>query len=104
MIDELAELVEMYEQGAWSRGDYFYRITLLVPDVSVGELIQEIPISDHDDFVCWLRQTYDNDVPADNFISIGGQGDTALTRERIDSLRGWLRANPVVDGSTTCSS
>ena len=104
MIDELAELLEMYEHGAWSRGDYFYRITLLVPDFSIGQLIQELPISDRDDFVCWLRQTYDNDVPADNLISIGGQGDTELTCERIGSLREWLRTNPGVDGSTARSS
>lgn len=100
MINELAELVEMYEQGAWSRGDYFHRITLLVPGVSIDELIHELPTSDRDDFVCWLRDTYDNDVPPDRFVSIGHQGDTTLARERIDSLRGWLRANRRVDGST----
>jgi hypothetical protein len=54
MINELAELVEMYEQGAWSRGDYFHRITLFVPDFSIDELIHELPTSDRDDFVGWL--------------------------------------------------
>jgi hypothetical protein len=93
MINELAELVEMYEQGAWSPGDYFHRITLLVPDFSIEDLIHELPTSDRDDFVCWLRETYDNDVPPDGFVSIGDRGDTALVRARIDSLRRWLRAN-----------
>jgi len=99
MINELTELVEMYEQGAWSRGDYFHRITLLVPDFSIDELIHQLPTSDRDDFVRWLRETYDSDVPADNYVSIGNQGDTTLARERIDCLRGWLRANRRIDGS-----
>lgn len=104
MINELAELVEMYEQGAWSRGDYFHRITLLVPSFSVDELIGQLSTSDRDDFVFWLRETYDNDVPADKFVSIGQRGDPAMARERIDSLRDWLRANRRVDGSTGRSS
>jgi hypothetical protein len=93
MINELAELVEMYEQGAWSRGDYFHRITLFVPGFSIDELIHELPTSDRDDFVGWLRETYDNDVPADKFVSIGTRGDIAPARDRIDALRAWLRAN-----------
>jgi hypothetical protein len=91
MISELGELIEMYEQGAWSRGDYFHRITLLVPKFSIDELLNELPTSDRDDFVRWLRETYDNDVPPDNFVSIGHRDNTARTRERIDSLRDWLR-------------
>ena len=98
MINELAELIEMYEQGAWSRGDYFHRITLLVPHFSIDELIDELPIPDRDDFVSWLRDTYDNDVPAEGFVSIGSQGDAALARARIDGLRAWLRANRRIDG------
>jgi hypothetical protein len=93
MIDELTELIEMYEQGAWSRGDYFYRITLLAPEVSIDELLPELPTSDRDDFVRWLRETYDNDVAADHFVSIGHRDDPSRTRERINSLRAWLRAN-----------
>ena len=93
MIKELAELIEMYEQGAWSRGDYFHRITLLVLDFSIDELIHQLPSSDRDDFVVWLRDTYDNDTPADNFVSIGQRSDTALARERLEDIRRWLRAN-----------
>ena len=100
MINELAELVELYEQGVWSRGDYFHRITLLMPRFSITELLNELPTSDREDFVSWLRETYDNDVPADSFISIGNRGDTTLSDARIDGVRSWLRANRRVDGST----
>jgi hypothetical protein len=93
MIKELAELVEMYDQGAWSRGDYFHRITLLVPGLSIDELIPEIPTADRDDFVHWLRGTYGNTVPTGNFVSIGGRSDTAVAHERIDSIRAWLRTS-----------
>jgi len=99
MLNELGELVELYEQGAWSRGDYFYRITLLVPDFSIDELLDELPTSDREDFASWLRETYDNDVPADRFVSIGTPGDTALARVRIDALRSWLRANRGIDAA-----
>ena len=104
MIKELAELTEMYEQGAWSRGDYFHRITLLVLDFSIDELIQELPSLDRDDFVRWLRDTYHNDTPADNFVSLGQQSDTALAHERIESIRRWLRANRRFEGPTGESS
>lgn len=97
MIDELADLIELYEQGAWSRGDYFYRITLLVPNFALDDVIDELPGSDRKDFVHWLRETYDNDVPADSFVSIGAPGNTALARARIDGIRSWLRANRRVD-------
>ena len=100
MINELAELVELYEQGAWSRGDYFHRITLLVPKFSLDELLHELPASDRDDFVRWLRETYDNDVPTGDFVSIGYRDDTELPHERIDSLRRWLRAHRRVEGNT----
>lgn len=100
MINELAEIVEMYEQGAWSRGDYFYRITLLVPAFSIDEIVLKLPTCDRDDFVCWLHETYDNDVPANEFVSIGHQNDTALTGERIDDIRRWLRVNRRIDGPT----
>lgn len=98
MINELAELIEMYELGTWSRGDYFHRITLLVPTLSVGELLHELPSADRDDFVRWMRETYDNDVPADHFVSIGYRDDAARSRERIDSIREWLRESRRVGG------
>jgi hypothetical protein len=40
MIKELAEVTKMYEQGAWSRGDYFHRITLLVLDMQPSIMAQ----------------------------------------------------------------
>lgn len=91
MISEIAELIEMFEQGAWSRGDYFHRITLLVPSLSVDELVRELPAPDRHDFVRWLHEMYDNDVPADGFVSLGQRDDPARTRERITSIRDWLR-------------
>jgi hypothetical protein len=93
MIKDLAELLTMYAQGVWSRGDFFYQITLLVPAFSVQAIIDELPEPDRLDFVSWLRQTYDNDLPAEEFVTIGRQEDTAMSRVRISQLRTWLRVN-----------
>jgi hypothetical protein len=93
MFKAINELAELYERGAWSRDDYFHRLTLLVPDLPIGELLRELPTSDRDEFVSWLRETYDNDVPPESFVSIGYRDDPALDRTRIDGLRSWLRAN-----------
>lgn len=89
----LAELAELYKQGAWSRDDYFHRITLLAPDAPLAQVIEEIPMPDRDDFVQWIRRTYDNDLPEQDFIAIGYQGDAALTQARIARIRTWLSAN-----------
>jgi len=91
MIDELAELVGMYNQGAWSRGDFLYQITLLVPEVSVQSIVDQLPAPLRDEFVNWLRETYDNDAPADAFVSIGRQDDPAQRQLRLEALRAWLR-------------
>jgi len=88
MIDELAELVAMYNQGAWSRGDSLYQITLLVPEVSVQSIIDQLPHPLRDEFVSWLRETYDNDAPADAFVSIGRQDDPAQKQLRLEALQG----------------
>ena len=91
MIDELAELVGMYNQGAWSRGDFLYQITLLVPKVSVQSIVDQLPAPLRDEFVSWLRETYDNDTPADAFVSIGRPDYPAQKQLRLQALRAWLR-------------
>jgi hypothetical protein len=93
MIDELAELVAMYDRGAWSRGDFMYQVTLFVPEVSVQSIVDQLPASLRDEFVGWLREAYDNDVPVDDFVSIGQQDDPAQKQLRLEALRAWLHTD-----------
>lgn len=95
MMDALAELVAMYDEGAWSRGDFLYQVTLLVPDLSVQTIVDQLPDALRDDFLEWLRATYDNEVPADDLVSIKISEDRERTRTRIEALRAWLRAHPM---------
>ncbi|HWU91287.1 MAG TPA: hypothetical protein VN253_28670 [Kofleriaceae bacterium] len=94
MMDDLAELIAMYDEGAWSRGDLLYQITLFVPDVAVQTIVDQLPDALRDDFVKWLRETYDNEVPADDLVSIKRSDDHERRRSRIEALRAWLRAHP----------
>lgn len=94
MNSELAELLSMYDAGFWSQGDLFYQITLLVPKVSVRTIIDQLPSGLRDEFAMWLRATYDNDLPAGAFVSIGQpQNDLAEEGLRLEALRGWLRTS-----------
>lgn len=92
MIDDLTELVAMYNEGSWSTGDFFHQVTLLVPQVAVQTIIEQLPGECRDEFADWLRKTYDNDLPADAFISIGQQDDLTLRVPRLAALRAWLRS------------
>jgi hypothetical protein len=93
MIKDLAELVAMYDRGAWSRGDFFYQATLFVPDVAIQTVVDHLPDTLREDFVHWLRETYDNDVSIDDFVSIVTTEDRGQMRTRIEALRTWLRAD-----------
>jgi len=94
MIDDLAELVAMYNEGSWAWGDFVHQVTLLIPEVAVHTIIDQLPDALRDDFVTWLRTTYENDVPADSFVSIGRQSHPEQQRIRLELLRAWLRAHP----------
>ena len=94
MIADLAELVGMYEQGVWTRGELLYQITLFVPEVSVQAVVDQLPEELRENFVQWLRATYDNQIPADDFVSINTSEDREHSRARIQALRAWLRTTP----------
>jgi len=81
----------MYDQGVWSRGDFLYQVTLLVPELSVQSIVDQLPASLREELVSWLRETYDNDDPADAFVSIGRQDDPAQKQLRLEALGAWLR-------------
>lgn len=94
MNDQLAELISMYDAGAWSRDDFLFQILLVVPAVSIETVIEQLPTAICDDFVQWLRDTYENEVPLDDFISIGRNVDAVQDGVRLEMIRAWLRANP----------
>ena len=94
MNKELAELIAMFEEGAWSRGDFLYRMTLFIPAMPVQALVEQIPGALRDEFVTWLRATYDNETSSAEFVSIGVPDDHDRTHARVEAIRTWLRAQP----------
>lgn len=93
MNSELTELVAMYDNGFWSKGDLFYRITWLVPKVSVQAIIDQLSSELRAEFTMWLQDTYDNDLPDSAFVSIGQQDDPPERGPRLEALRAWLRTS-----------
>lgn len=94
MFDDLAELIAMYDEGAWSRGDFWYRVSLLIPDISVQTVHDQLPDGLRGDFVKWARAHYDNEVPANELVSVSVSMDNEGARTRIEAFRAWLRTNP----------
>lgn len=91
MITDLVELLDMYNEGVWSRGDLFQRIALLVPASSVQQIVDELPDPHRTEFIAWLRETYDHEVAAQDFVVIGRQENAASRLQRIEEIRAWLR-------------
>jgi hypothetical protein len=58
VLRNVAVLLAMYDQGVWSRSDLFQRITLLVPEFAVQEIIDELPSLYQREFVSWLREKH----------------------------------------------
>ncbi|HWO21686.1 MAG TPA: hypothetical protein VNO30_23110 [Kofleriaceae bacterium] len=98
MNKELAELISMYEEGSWSRGDFLYQMTLFIPAIPVQALVEQIPDALRDDFVTWLRVTYENETSSTEFVSIGMPDDHERTHVRIEAIRTWLRTQPMARG------
>ena len=82
MIDELAELIEMHNRGVWSTHDLYHQITLLVPGHPLEAILAELPPGICHDFVSWLRETCDNEIPVGDFVSIRIINDREQMRDR----------------------
>ena len=90
MIPAVAELVAEYDEGVWSKGDFFQRASDLVSRYPVQAVVDAMPDEHREEFVTWMRETYDNDVSADDYIMIG-RDDREELRQRLPILRAWFR-------------
>jgi len=57
VIPEIAELVEEYEQGMWSKGDFYQRVSDLVSCYPVQSVVDAVPDGYREGFVEWMRET-----------------------------------------------
>lgn len=96
MIDEIPELLEMWESGLFSKGDLLARLVGLVERHAIDDIVAELPPPWRDELVAYLRTNYDNDIPIEDFVWLSSSGaEPPGRRELIRTVRAWLQANPV---------
>jgi len=95
-IDTVPGIIEAYEQGVYTRLEMHALLGRLVTFDTADELISSMRPDIREDFIRWARQTFDNDVPVEDFVSIGGEGGFRHPDAMIPALRDWLRRHPAL--------
>lgn len=92
VIDDLTEILEGYDHGEMTRGGMLNQILSLSLTYPVERIIAALPDMRRAEFIAWARESFDNDVPLEDFVIItqGTPSDDDLVP--IARIREWLRA------------
>lgn len=89
--DDVAELVALYEAGAYSRLDFFNLLAELGARERVSAVTSGLPASLREDFHAWAVATFDNDTPADRFFLVASAVEGPdLGATIVRAMRAWL--------------
>ncbi len=91
MIEEIPELLEMYDNGVCSQSELFDRLSRLALRYEPGDVVSELREPLRSRFVHWLEQTFGNDDPIESFVVVGPGRSEDAARAVIPILRDWLR-------------
>ncbi len=95
MIREIPELVRMWEDGGFARGDLMTRFFGLIESHPVEEVVAGLPEPWRGEFVDWIREMYDNDAPASSFVWLRSSApEPPYKGQLIAAVRDWLKAHP----------
>lgn len=91
MIDEISEILDAYECGTYTRRDMLNEILWLSLRYPVDSIISALPAAPRAEFLAWARETFDNDIPLEDFVIItqGTPADDDLVP--IARIREWFR-------------
>jgi hypothetical protein len=93
MIDDLTEILEGYNSGVYTRGGMLNQILSLSLFHPMDSIITALPDARRAEFIAWARETFDNDVPLEDFVIItqGTSSDDDLVP--IARIREWFRTH-----------
>lgn len=93
MISDVPEVLALWDDGLASRQEVIGRLFALVEVHGVDALLAELPAPWRDELVAWMRATFDNDLPEDEFVWLGNTPEPDGGRELIRVARAWLARN-----------
>jgi hypothetical protein len=91
MIDDLAEILQGYENGTYTRGGMLHQILLLSRAYPIEDIIAALPADRRAEFLAWARESFDNEIPVADFVVItqGTPSDDDLIP--VTRIREWFR-------------
>jgi hypothetical protein len=91
MIEDVKRLLDDYEDGACTLMVLYNSLLSLSNAHPISDVIDSLPPQWREDFLAWARETFDNDIPADQFIVINGGVATDDDIRPIRLLREWFK-------------
>ncbi len=93
MTDQIQASISSYEAGDCTRLAVYTDLLCLTPKMGVQGVLDALPSEWKQSFTEWLATTYDNDVPFEEFLSIGlPQEEPHVEPDPISLVRDWLRS------------
>lgn len=83
------QLLQAYFEGAHTRAETYDRILALMPVHGANAVLAALPPPWKRTFYDWAQEMFENDIPVDQFVSIGASAPT----EAIEAIRRWLAAH-----------
>lgn len=91
MKTDITELVDMYDRGYFSKGDFFTKLFRLVFGGDIDAQLAVLGDAWRTEFLDWARKGYDNLRPADEYFMIGAPEDDDFPRQLAAYRRWWAR-------------
>ena len=87
----VSDVMAEWEQGSLARGEVCDELLKLVLDTPLDEVIDAVPEPWRSRFVSWIDETFNNDVPADEFMHISSGAPPRPSDGKVIAIaREWL--------------
>jgi hypothetical protein len=95
VIDDLTEILEGYSSGMYTHGGMLNQILSLSLSHPMDSIITALPDGRRAEFIAWARETFDNDVPLEDFVIITQGTPSNDDLVPIARIREWFRTHDV---------
>jgi hypothetical protein len=94
-LEDIPEMLAELDKGELSVQDVYALCLDLFADNEVDDVFAPFPLDLRNDFTSRLREVYDNDTPAENFLLFdSARGDHPDKLIIINRIRSWLARHP----------
>lgn len=92
MRHTITEIIEEWEQGMITTHEVYPALLELALELPIDEIFAATPEPWRSGFLDWLKQTYENDVPEEDFVWLHSSAAEPVGARRVIALaREWLR-------------